>query len=302
MIARYRKRRKIYFVLLLVCICMMSVGFSAFSSELIISSNAIVKPDSSAFKVLFSSSGSSFLTNKVNGTVTGDAKAGSASIANTGDIPTIKDLTATFTGAGQSVSYIFYAYNAGAYDAYLTNIKFNNVDGESSSKVCTAIDSSSVTSSLLEAACNDINVSVDVGTTTSVMSSTNVILGHSLGKGLYEKIVVTISYTDNSNLSDGDFKVEFGDIGLTYSTVDAAANLISFTVDGKKYYAEPEEEDCITWDEWLESGYNTDGFYEYQPTMTGFTSGGYIYTGDGKKVSGQYAGDIIEDGFEFFTE
>ena len=307
MIARYRKRRKIYFVLLLVCICMMSIGFSAFSSELTISSNAIVKPDSSAFKVLFSSSGSSFLTNKVNGTVTGDAKAGSASIDNTGDVPTIKDLTATFTGPGQSVKYEFYAYNAGAYNAYLTGIKFNNVDGGSSSKVCTAIDSSSVTSSLLEAACNDINVSIDVGTTTSVMSSTSGITGHSLGKGLYEKIVVTISYTDNSNLADGDFKVEFGDIGLTYSTVDAAANLISFTVDGKKYYAEPKEENYTSWADWLESGYNTDGFYEYLPQTgtgmtSGFATGGYIYTGDDKKVSGQYAGDTIDDGSEFFTE
>ena len=290
MIARYRKRRKIYFVLLLVCICMMSVGFSAFSSELIISSNAIVKPDSSAFKVLFSSSGSSFLTNKVNGTVTGDAKAGSASIANTGDIPTIKDLTATFTGAGQSVSYIFYAYNAGAYDAYLTNIKFNNVDGESSSKVCTAIDSSSVTSSLLEAACNDINVSVDVGTETSVMGSTNGITGHVLGKGVYEEIVVTISYADNSNLADGDFKVEFGDIGLTYSTVEGIS-LINFYINNTSYSAE----EGMTWREFISSSYNTGNFVY---------DGGSITTGEGgcPICIGDYISfDIDDEIIEFGT-
>ena len=53
MIGRYRIRRKIYFVLLLVCIGLMSVGFAAFSSTLTISSNAIVKPDAGAFKVFF---------------------------------------------------------------------------------------------------------------------------------------------------------------------------------------------------------------------------------------------------------
>lgn len=35
---------------------------------------------------------------------------------------------------------------------------------------------------------------------------------------------------------------------------------------------------------------------------TGFAMGGPIYTGDGKKVSGQYSSEIIEDGYEFFTE
>ena len=223
MIARYRKRRNIYFVLLLVCICMMSVGFSAFSSELNISSSAIVKPDSSAFKVLFSSSGSSFLTNKVNGTVTWDATAGSSSIDNTGDVPTIKDLTATFTGPGQSVKYEFYAYNSGAYNAYLTGIKFNNVDGGSSSKVCTAIDSSSVTETLMNNACNDISVTVDIGD-NSVTNSTSMISCNSLDKNAFKKVTVTIKYEDNGNSSDGDFKVEFGDIKFTYSTVDTVSN------------------------------------------------------------------------------
>lgn len=36
-------------------------------------------------------------------------------------------------------------------------------------------------------------------------------------------------------------------------------NLISFTIDGTKY----EAEDGMTWGEWIESDYNTAGFYEY---------------------------------------
>lgn len=220
MIHKYKRKRKIELVLLIICILAMSVGFAAFSNELTISSNAIVKPDSSAFKVVFSSSGTSYLTNKVSGTATGSATPGNATIDNTGDIPTISDLTATFTGPGESVKYEFYAYNSGAYVAYLNGVNFNNVSGEASSKVCSAIDSSSVTDSLMQSACNDITVTVDVGSNTSIMSSTNNITGHSLGKGAYEKVVITISYASNDNRSDGDFTVEFGDIGLSYSTVN----------------------------------------------------------------------------------
>lgn len=218
MLKRYKRRRLLMFVMLVVAICFMSVGFAAFSSELTISSSAIVKPDSSDFRVIFSSSGTSYLTNKIAGVGTGDATGGSASIDNAGAIATISDLTASFTGPGESVTYEFYAYNIGAYVAYLREVKFNNVSGESSSKVCSAIDSSSVTSSLLESACNDISISIDVGGDTFGSSNSSV-SGHSLGKGAYEKVVVTINYSDNENAADGDFKVEFGDIGLTYSTV-----------------------------------------------------------------------------------
>ena len=213
-------------------------------------------------KFFFSSSATSFKDGYVTWNFTGDAVGGNATIYNDDEMPIIKDLTATFTGAGQSVSYIFYAYNAGAYDAYLTNIKFNNVDGESSSKVCTAIDSSSVTSSLLEATCNDINVSIDVGATTTVMGSTNDISGHILGRGIFEEIVVTISYADNSNLADGDFKVEFGDIGLTYSTVDNGLGLINFSYNGENMdYDNLVAEEGMTWGEWVESDYNTVGAF-----------------------------------------
>ena len=295
MITRYRKKRNIYFVLLLLCVGMMSIGFSAFSSELTISSSAIVSPDSSSFKVLFSSSGTSFLTNKVSGTVVGDATAGNASIDNNGDSPTITDLTATFTGPGQSVKYTFYAYNAGAYDAYLTGIKFNNVDGESSSKVCSAIDSSSVSTSLLTAACNDINVSVDVGTITSVMSSTSGITDHSLGKGLYEKVVVTISYSDNSNSADGDFKVKFGDIGLSYSTV-APSKYISFQITDGSTVHNLTAERGMTWSEWIGSDYNSLSIY--MDWTSGVVLGKYYIA---KSGSGYVQGsDVILEGESYY--
>lgn len=255
MITRYRRKRKYLFIVLMLCVLTMSIGFSAFSSELVIASSASVKPDSSAFRVIFSSSGTQVLTDKITGTATGNAKAGSATIENGGDTPKISDLTATFTGPGETVKYEFYVYNSGAYVAYLRDIVFKNVDGESSSKVCTAIDSSSVNATLMQNACNDINVSIDVGSTTSVLGTTNNIRGRSLGKGVYEKVVVTITYTNNENRSDGDFKVEFGDIGLTYSTVDSP-NLITFYVGEIAYQAIY----GMSWKEFVDSQYNTGNF------------------------------------------
>ena len=73
---------------------------------------------------------------------------------------------------------------------------------------------------MLESACNDISVSITVGDDT-FGSSTSGVREQSLGKSTYEKVVVTITYSDNGNAADGDFKVEFGDIGLSYSTVDS---------------------------------------------------------------------------------
>lgn len=257
MITRYRRKRKYMLFVLMLGVLTMSIGFSAFSSELVIASSASVKPDSSAFRVVFSSSGTQVLTNKITGTATGNATAGSASIENGGDTPRISDLTASFTAPGESVKYEFYVYNSGAYVAYLRDIVFKYVDGESSSKVCTAIDSSSATDSLMQNACNDINVSIDVGSTTSVLGTTNNIRGRSLNKGVYEKVVVTITYANNENRSDGDFKVEFGDIGLTYSTVDYQPVLINFSIVGVSYQAE----EGMTWKEWINSEYNTVGAY-----------------------------------------
>lgn len=219
MLSRYRTKQRYSLAILAVFVSFLSIGFAAFSDTLTISSNAIVKPDSSSFRVVFSSSSTSLLTNSITGEGAGGAEGGTASISNDGDTPTISDLTAKFTSAGQSVVYTFYVHNAGAYTAYLDSITYNQVDGEASSKVCTAIDSSNTTSSLLTAACNDITLTVAVGNTeaSGTMSS---ISGHTLAKNGFEKVVVTISYADNDHLADGDFTVEFGDIGLTFSSKD----------------------------------------------------------------------------------
>lgn len=215
----YRRKQVLTIVALLVGIFGLSVGFASFSESLTISSSLIVKPDASTFRVVFSSDSNSLQTNDIVGVTSDGAEAGRASIENDGNTPTISDLTAKFTAPGQTVKYTFYAHNKGYYVAYLDSIQYENVVGESQKKVCTATDSENTSSSLLTAACNDISMTVDVGD-VSVFGTVRDITGHSLDKDAFEKVVVTISYADNNNRSDGDFIVEFGDVLLRYKSQD----------------------------------------------------------------------------------
>ena len=59
---------------------------------------------------------------------------------------------------GDYVEYVFYARNEGEYTAYLNNINYLG------DKTCIA--SSGTTESLVQSACNSINVTVTIGSTT----------------------------------------------------------------------------------------------------------------------------------------
>ena len=205
-------------VALCVGVVGLTLGFAAFSNSLTISSSASVTPDASTFNVDFSSSKDSVVAGTVSpvtnpGTVVGTE----ATIDNT-TAPTISNLSATFTKPGDSVTYTFYARNAGEYEAFLKSINFNNVASGSTTKKCTA--GVGTTDTLVQAACESITLSVKVGSESAVTGTTADISGHSLAKNSSETIVVKIEYTAGGALADGDFTVEFGDVSLTYSSVD----------------------------------------------------------------------------------
>ena len=79
------------------------------------------------------------------------------------------------------------------------------------------------------------------------------------------------SYIPFSDNSGGSITI-INPTNTVYISV-SASNLIKFTIDGKMYYAECD----MTFSNWVESQYNTDGFYvgEY-----------YVYTSDGMKIDG----------------
>lgn len=214
-----RSARVIAVVALLIGVVGLSIGFAAFANNLKISSTAEVSPSDTAFNVDFTSSSSGDVTTgaivpvKSPTTIT----ASNGSIDNSGD-PTVSGLHATFTEPGQSATYTFWAKNIGEYVAYLNSITIANATGGSSYKKCTA--TGTTTQSLVDSACEGISMTVQVGSEAATSSSVASISGHSLAKSGFDEVVVVISYAANSARADGDFTVAFGDITLTYNSVD----------------------------------------------------------------------------------
>lgn len=206
-------------IALLVSAVGLSLGFAAFSRTLDIRALAEVGPTKSDLKVNFSSSGEVLAIDPVVAETTSGVSATDGHIDNTKETPLINSLGASFTAPGQKVVYKFYAANVGEYDAFLKSIQFGTATG-SATKTCTAKPNSESipTQSLLDAACNDIILSVKVGDEIETNQSVVINNTHKLAKGDFEPIVVTIEYLADGARADGDFKVSFADISLVYST------------------------------------------------------------------------------------
>ena len=210
--------KMIAIIALCVAVIGLSVGFAAFSNDLTISSSATVTPEATDFDVNFSTVNTAETPGTVSGVATGTSgvTAEDATIDNS-NAPKITGLKANFTAPGQTVTYSFYAHNAGKYDAYLNTVTYNNVSGETATKVCTA--GSGTDDTMVQAACSAISVSVKVGS-DNFTGSNAAISSHLLAIDTYEEVIVTIEYASDGTRADGDFTVAFGDIVLTYGSVD----------------------------------------------------------------------------------
>lgn len=220
-----RKIKTIAIVALLLAVVGVSVGFAAFTRTLTINNSAVVNPNED-FDVVFSKSDSSVVT---TGGVDASSKTPNDLVTETAIIsndnqggPLISNLKATFTQPGQSATYTFYAYNDSTYTAYLKNIVFN-----AASTKCAASTGSSVTTSLMNAACPDIKVKISVGsdTNTANKEANTSVSSHSLAAGAGELITVVIYYDEvaNQTLADGPFDVDLGSIQLIYRSNDTAS-------------------------------------------------------------------------------
>ena len=237
---------------LFIAVIGLSLGFAAFSNTLTISSSASVTPDASIFDVNLSSvaatttdgavvpvkSPSNYEAGSFNAT---NFTATNATIANEAltqgqtTNAAITGLRANFTEPGQTVTYSFYARNDGKLEAFLNSVLFTEV--ESGKTHTCAIKKDGVaeenraTQSLVDAACAAISYKVSVGgvefTGTTADKQTN-----TTGKKLTVQgtdndrtpVVVTITYAAENTLGeyrvDGPMTVTFGDIVLTYGSVD----------------------------------------------------------------------------------
>ena len=216
-----RNSKTIAIIALFIGVIGLSVGFAAFTRNLDIKSEASINPGNLALNVEFTADNDDNDendTNTVTATVTG-ATAGDASNAN----PTISGLKANFTAKGQSVTYTFYVHNASDYVAYLKKAEFKNVTGKSSNIVCTAgVSTTENTVNAPEgstAACDDISLTLSIAGEEAFSTTKESFSSPSIEKNEYQQVIVTISYDGNNPLPDGDFSVEFGDIVLSYSSL-----------------------------------------------------------------------------------
>ena len=214
-----RKQKIITLSLVFVAVLTLAIGFAAFSNNLLIKSKLRVEPNVGEFSVVFSSSASSVQAGNIVPVVSGSATAEEATIDNT-SVPTLNNINATFKTPGDKVVYNLYSYNNGAYDAYLTNVIFNNAEGQSTFKVCTADAVTTQTS--VDDACASIKVTVKVNTLEALETQT--VTNHLLTKTTSETVTVTIEYLSTGYEADGPFTVNFGDISLVYSSVDGSVS------------------------------------------------------------------------------
>ena len=233
-----RTTKLIVVAILFVSVLGLSLVFAAFSQNLKITPSASVDPKNNMY-IYFASTdtknGNEIVADPVsaepkqydvNGTTSTEHFAIIDNTYASSQSPKITDLRADFTEPGQSVVYSFYVYNAWEYDAYLKNIIID------STKECTAkegtLSSDETTAAQqrekIAAACEGISVSVKVGNDAAVKTTTSDINNHVLpnnghnGATGFEPVVVTITYAENSSVSDTDFNVRFGDITLNYSS------------------------------------------------------------------------------------
>lgn len=245
-------RKEIVLVALLVVIVGMSLGFAAFSSTLSISSSASVTPNSDDFSVVFSG-GETGIYNQLTLNVIGNAKPLDNNYLVSGNVFNAPDIA--FFSPGDAVVFPIYAHNVGEYDAYLRGISFTALDSGTYKKCsATTTDDTKATDSLVQAACEGIDVTISIGGNQYDLGSN--ISGYKLSKGGVEEVQVKIEYKSGSALADGPFKVEISDFKLDYSTVDSV-NLVTFIIDGTSYQAE----EGMTWGMWINSDYNADNWY-----------------------------------------
>ena len=207
---KQRQIKILSIVALVLAISAMTLGFAAFSTTLNISSSASVTPSSADFAVKFSTSQTSLVTDAVapSSKTTGITTT-NGTIVNSVS-PTLSNLSASFNSPGQYVEYTVYARNEGEYTAYLNNINYLG------DKTCIA--SSGTTESLVQSACNSINIKVTIGSTT--YDDTTPISSHALAKGASETIKVRLEYAENGTAVDGSFNITFPSVSLVYSTID----------------------------------------------------------------------------------
>ena len=202
---------------IVVAVIGLTLGFAAFSTSL--KWSELIGDNKSDLVVEFTAEEEGEDTTKIIKPVTtGGAIAENAWFLSDNSM-TVTNLRIIFSRPGQKAVYTFYAHNKGKYTASLKTITFTNAFGENSSKVCKGVDPN-VTDALVKAVCDDITLTIEVGDELKTTGSVDGISGFDLGVGEKEAITITVEYAEDGDRADGELEVEFGDVMITYLSVN----------------------------------------------------------------------------------
>ncbi len=289
---KQRQIKILSIVALVLAISAMTLGFSAFSTTLSISSSATVTPNSEDFKMVFSTSSSTVNTSDSTcKTVVGEGANGTTGIL--GSIGCVKptsitDVVVNFTEPGQTVKYTFYVHNEGLYDAYLNKFRAGILENGSYKK-CMA-SSSDTSDDLVEQACESISILADIDGHLTTLGKTFV--DKIISPGEVQTIDLYIMYSIDAVRADGPFTVEFADVFFDYGT-NIGEDIISFTIDGETFYAE----EGMYWGDWVNSQYSQGMFYVTNYLIKS-NSGYYVGYSNGRVTESQL---IEESGVYSYT-
>lgn len=205
---RDNKSKVIAIIALVIAVTGLSIGFAMYSSVLTINTNAMLTPDSKDFKVEFQ-----------EGTAVSPTGAASVTLSSNSDNQVVvSDVVAKISKPGDVVTILVPIKNTGNYDAYLKSVNFTPATGDKCTPLVAQEDLSSVSSTNVNAVCDDISMKILVGS-LSFTSSTVLTSEHKLLRGKSEMCAIIITYDSNSTVvAQNDMKINFGKIELNFSS------------------------------------------------------------------------------------
>lgn len=207
-----RDSKIIAIIALIVGVVGLSIGFAAFTQTLRIENvQAEVKP-SNSLNVHFPTSGTLSATGSDAGAT------GSEITLNSGTL--ITGLKAYFQKTGQYITYTTNIYNDSSYPAYLRSITFSKNGTATCSPFSASTNPNPASESTISAACGNMKMYVTInGLVSNITTNQTNISGKSIPAGSNVSVTVKIAY-EGSNIPDGDFQTDFGNIQFDFSSED----------------------------------------------------------------------------------
>ena len=213
-------KKRFLIILIIFFVFSLGIGFATFSSNLSILTDIFVEPNENDFSVVLTTEQNRLKTTGIVVEKSDESIVTEDAVIDNSRYPTISNLSANLSRPGQSVTFIFYTFNNGEYDAYLTNINYKKLSNNDT-KICTPLSGSDKTS--VDNACESISFSMTVNGDT--YNDSTELSEHVLRKGTSEEITITVEYDENGPVTSDGFSVDFSDIELIYGSVDSSFNV-----------------------------------------------------------------------------